>query len=195
MAALTSSDLPITGLPRGLPDSFPFPPSTGPTFPWPDDAQGRDEALDFGRVHADAIAAVERLADEYGGGTMGAVKGFLYRYVQSGLIGPRDSDRLLAILEALRSADPETGSQRILELHAQAMDDPLATPAALAVTSIAANTAARTMANDPHEADVWAAGYADGVAAVFTLGFGPLVFASSTYVASDLAYHTHVSYR
>jgi len=62
--------------PEGSP--IPFPPSTGPT--WPDDESSPQDAVSFGQKHQEAIAAVERRAEQNGGGLLGAAKGFLNEY-------------------------------------------------------------------------------------------------------------------
>jgi len=193
-----TGSIPSEGFPEGSPFPpgfpFPFPPSTGPTMPWPDDPKNRQGAIDFGQKHADAIAAVERLADQYGGGLMGAAKGFLNEYERRQIITPRDKERLIAILSALRDMDQVTGSRRIQELHDEAVGDPTSKPAALAVSSVAANIAAEAMTDTEAQANAWAAGYADGVTVVLTLGFGPLVALGAGYGASYVARHTHVSW-
>lgn len=166
---------------EGFPEGFPFPPSTGPTLPtWPDDVKSRQDAIDFGQKHADALAALERLANQNGGGLMGVAKAFLNEYERRQLITAKDKERLTAILTAFKDMDPVAGIRRIQEIHQEAVSDPTSKPAALGISSIAASSAAASSKAassadaammDKKFASGFATGYADAVGAMMG-GFG-----------------------
>lgn len=181
-----------------FPDWYPIPPSTGPTWPtWPDDEYGRQSAIDFGQRHADVLEALERLANENGGGLSGAIKGALDEYERRQLITARDKERLIAVLDEYKSgtaidADQEASIRRIQQLFDEGVADPTSKPAALAVLSVAANNAAAAV-TESAEGNAFITGYVDGVAAALTvaLGFAPMYAAASA--ASYVARHTRVS--
>ncbi len=109
---------------------------------WPDDAKARRARSGFGKKHSDALAALERLANQNGGGLMGAAKGLLNEYERRQLITTKDKERLIAILYAFRDNDRDAGIRRIQGLHNEAVNDPQSKPAALAASSVAASNAA-----------------------------------------------------
>lgn len=108
------------------------------------------------------------------------------------LITATDKTRITAILEAFKNPDQRAGADRIMALHQEALNDPTSKPAALAISSIAASSAAAAMSDSPFSLNSLAAGAADTIGVIATLGLGPGVAMAASVAASAVAMHTHV---
>lgn len=181
-----------------LPDWWPFPPSTGPTIPWPDDEATRNAALSLGQQHNEALRALQRLSADNGGGLMGLIKGMLSEYERRRMITGSDKSRILAIFAAFRAiaigdTDRTTGFQRITALHAEAVADPTAKPFALAVSSVTASYVAMAATDDRFTTGL-VTGVADGFGIIYGGFGGPLTSIAIGIAASEIVLHTHVSW-
>lgn len=193
----TSADT-STPLAPGLPDWWPLL-MGGPTIPWHDDEESRNSALSVGAEHDRLLDAYHALGERNGGGFMGTMRGMLAEYARRDLISQRDAERLRAILSALQQSDADAAIETVLRLHEEAVADPAAKPAALAVSSIAAASARRARQN--FEVDTGSGALhevvhaaADAGGAVYAIPFGPpgmILMATAASALSD-AHHVHV---
>jgi hypothetical protein len=182
---------------EGLPDWWP--PFTGPTIPWRDGEAGRNSALGMGAQHDLLLDAYRALGERNGGGFFGMLRGMLAEYVTRGLVSEKDAQRLGAMLDALQLTDPDEAVDKVLRLHEEATADPDAKPAALAVFSIAAASAARARTDfqvdtgqGPLHTIIQAA--ADAGGAIITIPMGPpgmIVMATGFSILAD-SHHVHV---
>ena len=166
----------------------PFPWAVGPSTAWSRDAGARQAALDFGRLHTDGMAALEKLGAPHGGGLAGILVGVIDAYLAEGLITAADRTRLIDLFEAFRDPDRAKGASRIAAIHAAAIADPDASPAALAVSSVAAHVTAPGPTFNSWKAG-FITGYADAAGSLLGTAGGPLGTASTGVSASMLADH------
>jgi len=166
----------------------PFPWVVGPTTRWSRDAAAREAALDFGRLHMDGMAALEKLGAPHGGGLAGMLVGVIEAYLAEGLITAADRTRLIDLFEAFRDPDRANGGSRIAAIHAAAVADPDASPAALAVSSVAASVTAPGPTFNSWTAG-YITGYSDAAGSLLGTVGGPLTTASTGIAASTLADH------
>ncbi len=167
-------------------DASPFPWVGGPSSQWSRDAGARRAALDFGRLHMDGMAALEKLGAPHGGGLAGILVGVIEAYLAEGLSPAPDRARLLDLFEAFRARDRANGASRIAAIHAAAVADPDASPAALAVSSVAASVTAPGPTFNSWTAG-YLTGYADAAGSLLGTAGGPLGAASTGISASMLA--------
>lgn len=161
-------------------------------MPWGTDSDARQTAKDFGRLHMDGMAQLAKLGEPHGGGLHGILVGMIEAYLSAGLISASDRTRLIDLFNAFRDRDQTKATARINAIHAAALADPEATPAAIAVSSVAAS------ARDPALNNSWTngflTGYADAAGSLAGTIAGPGGVISTGIMASTLAMHTSVSY-
>ncbi len=166
-------------------NASPFPWVFGPGTTWSKDAGARQSALDFGRLHIEGMRALEKLGAPHGGGLAGILVGVIEAYLAEGLITAADRARLIDLFEAFRDPDEAKATSRINAIHRAAVADPDASPAALAVSSVAAS------AREPVTFNSWSngfiTGYADAAGSLIGTAAGPLGVASTGVGASMLA--------
>lgn len=171
---------------------LPFPLSTGAAMSWGTDAAARQTAKDFGKLHMDGMAQLAKLGEPHGGGLHGILVGVIEAYLSAGLISDSDRTRLIDLFDAFRDRDEVKATKRINAIHEAALADPKATPAAIAVSSVAVS------ARDPAINSAWTngflTGYADAAGSLVGTGGGPGGVISTGIMASTLAEHTLVSY-
>jgi hypothetical protein len=159
-------------------------------MPWTKDASARQTALDFGKLHMEGMASLAKLGEGHGGGMGGILVGVMEAYLAAGLITAADRTRLIDLFEAFRDPDQAKASSRITAIHANAVADPDASPAAIAVSSVAAS--AREVVADSAWTNGFLTGYADAAGTLIGTAGGPLSAASTGIAASTLAEHTSI---
>ena len=175
------------------PDWWPFQIPISPTIP-PDAETDRQNALDAGRIHQEVMDAIERLAEENGGGVLGAARGAMAECERRGRLTSADHARLRRVLDALSEGDAATANSTIVGIFEEAAADPDSTPLALTVCSIAA---ANATAAETDEESSHTAGMIADVAAPLLAGPGavplflPLSVGASV-IANHVAAHVHV---
>lgn len=190
---MSTDDALTTTNPQEPPDWWPFQIPISPTIPI-DPATDRQNALDAGRIHTEVMQAIERLAEENGGGLLGAARGAMAECERRGLLTSADHSRLQRVLDALVEGDAASANSTIVGIFEEAAADPNSSPLALTVCSIAAANATAAM-TDELSISTTAGAIAD-VAVPLLAGPGalPLILPLSVG-ASVLANHvaTHVT--
>lgn len=172
---------------RDSKQAFPFPVASGASATWSKDANARQAALDFGRLHMDGMASLAKLGDSHGGGWAGILVGVIEAYLQAGLITASDRERLIDLFEAFREPDRAKAGSRILAIHAAAVADAGSSPAALAVSSVAVSACQVVTFNS--FTNGFLTGYADAAGTLIGTAGGPIGAASTGITASMLAEH------
>ena len=173
----TASDL-FTGFPFSV---------AGLASSWATDSSSRQQALDFGRLHVEGMASLRRIGAAHGGGRHGMIVGVIEGLVAAGIITAADRVRLIELFEAFLEKDPAKAIAAIKAVHAAAVADPDASPAALAVSSVA--VAVIEPATDSNLVDGVLIGYADATGSLVGTAGGPAGAASTGIQASMLAEH------
>lgn len=168
--------------------AFPFPIVSGAAAQWSKDANARQAALDFGKLHMDGMASLAKLGESHGGGLAGILVGVIEAYLEAGLITAPDRERLIDLFEAFREPDRAKAGSRIVAIHAAAVADADSSPAALAVSSVAVS-ACQAVTTFNSFTNGFLTGYADAAGTLVGTAGGPLGAASTGVTASMLAEH------
>lgn len=112
----------------------------------------REEALDFGRRHFEAMAAYRSVAAKFGGGFVAGARAILADLVARGAISNADHERLSAIFDAFGHEDLRVGFSRVIDLHQAASADAEASALALACSAVGAASAQYMLERDMTDA-------------------------------------------
>ncbi len=160
------------------------------TREWPAGAQGHELAREIARRHRAAMDAVGKLADEYGGGAAGYIRGLLAELARATLVSAADVERLTALFDHLYdSSRKESGHAEALgtlvSLHQAIVDDPASAPLAVAATTVAIDSVTQSVAYSFDQTS-YLAGWADAGGMLAGSFGGPLGSVSAGYAASTL---------
>jgi hypothetical protein len=169
--------------------AFPFSVISGATTHWSKDANARQVALDFGKLHMDGMASLAKLGESHGGGLAGIIVGVIEAYLEAGLITASDRERLIDLFEAFRELDRSKAGSRIVAIHAAAVADAESSPAALAVSSVAVSSIQAPVTFGGSWKAGFLTGYADAAGTLVGTAGGPIGAASTGIMASTLADH------
>jgi hypothetical protein len=158
--------------------------------------QARQLAVRFGEAHGRSMRALEELADQYGGGQMGTLRGLIEATARRGVITSTDAGRLRK-LAGLLDADDAPDMTAIHRLYDEAVRDPGASPAAIATLGVTVDSLDRPAGTTESKKAAYQEGVADGVGTMVGFGLGLAAglpggllggFAGGT-AASDAVHH------
>ncbi|MGH3432145.1 MAG: hypothetical protein ACRDQB_04845 [Thermocrispum sp.] len=160
-----------------------------PTYPVDVDTE-RQAALELGTLHGDAFGAFDELAEANGGGLYGLAVGLVGKLLDRTYITDDDASRLAALLELIRTTDPEV-LLKVEKIYGEAVADSSASPGALAIISMALDSLRRSTVELSEEGVI----LADAVGGLYGLHVGgvPGLFAAEM-AASYVAMHVRVSW-
>lgn len=161
-----------------------------PTFPEPQ-TQPAQDSLDLGALHGEALDALASIADENGGGVLGAFRGLVRVAHDRGLVTDSDVPGLNALADAFAEADADS-FEAVHAATSTLLGSETSSPFAHGTASVAASNAGRAETlNTPKEGSWYAAGAADALGGAY----GYLVFGipgmlggggAASYVAHEI---------